>query len=154
LQTLGWRKIQAIVNLFSNEKAFLTGLIENIQRNIHVNPVAEARGYKHLLAKSRSIHEIAETIGKSDSYVCNRLNIIEKLHPYIRKQLSFTRVDSHLTPSHAERLAVVDDQKGQLQLAKLIEEKHLSVRQLELLTRQLQPNAAYAQNAQTTHANV
>jgi len=137
---LGWKKIQAIVKRISNEEAFLTGLIENIQRNIHVNPVAEARGYKHLLAKGWTIHEISQRIGKTDSYVCNRLNIIEKLHPQIRKQLSFTRVNSrsHLTPSHAERLALIDDPKRQLQLAKLIEEKNLSVRQLELLTRRLQ----------------
>jgi ParB family chromosome partitioning protein len=137
---LGWRKIPSIVKAISSEDAFVAGLVENLQRNIHVNPVAEAEGYKHLLAKGYTVHEIAEKIGKSDGYVCDRLRILNRLHPSIQKRLKFTRVNSGLTPSHAERLALIDDPKRQLQLAKLIEEKHLSVRQLEHLTRRLQAN--------------
>ena len=66
---LGWRKIPSIVKAISSEDAFVAGLVENLQRNIHVNPVAEAEGYKHLLAKGYTVHEIAEKIGKSDGYV-------------------------------------------------------------------------------------
>jgi len=66
---LGWRKIPALVREISGEEAFVAGLVENLQRNIRVNPVAEARGYRHLMAKGWTPHEIAQRIGKSDSYV-------------------------------------------------------------------------------------
>jgi ParB family chromosome partitioning protein len=56
---LGWKKIPALVKDISSEEAFLTGLIENLQRNIRISPVAEARGYKRLMAKGWTPHEIA-----------------------------------------------------------------------------------------------
>jgi len=71
---LGWKKIPALVKHISSEEAFLTGLTENLQRNIRINPVAEARGYRHLMAKGWTPHEIAQRIGKSDSYVYDRLS--------------------------------------------------------------------------------
>lgn len=135
---LGWKKIPALVRDVSSEDAFLTGLVENIQRNIRVNPVAEAQGYKRLMAKGWSPHEIAQRIGKSDKYVYERLRVLDKLHPAIKKQLVSTRVETPITASHAERLVLVDDPQLQLKLAELVRKKHLSVRQLELLTRKIQ----------------
>ena len=49
---LGWREIPALVREISGEEAFVAGLVENLQRNIRVNPVAEGRGYKHLMSKA------------------------------------------------------------------------------------------------------
>ena len=133
---LGWSHIPAVIVEITEEEAFLTCIIENLQRNVKMNPVAEAKGYKLLLSKGWTPHEIAQKIGKSDSYVYDRLRIITKLHPTIRKQLN-----SHvcnITPSHAERLALIPDPKLQLKLAKLVRERRLSVRQLERLTRKIQ----------------
>jgi ParB/RepB/Spo0J family partition protein len=84
---LGWKKIPAFVKHISSEDVFLTGLIENLQRNIRINPVAEARGYKRLMAKGWTSHEIAESIGKSDSYVYDRLRVLDRLHPSIQREL-------------------------------------------------------------------
>jgi len=84
---LGWRKIQALVTSISDEDAFLAGLIENLQRNIRVNPIAEARGYKLLIEKGWTAHQIARKIGKGDSYIYDRLRILDRLHPTIQRQL-------------------------------------------------------------------
>ena len=134
---LGWKKIPAFVKHISSEDAFLTGLIENIQRNIRINPVAEARGYKLLMAKGWTSHEIAKRIGKSDSYVYDRLRVLDRLHPTIQRELVTHVCKSPITPSHAERLTLIEDMKLQLKLAELVREKHLSVRQLERLTRRI-----------------
>jgi ParB family chromosome partitioning protein len=134
---LGWRKIPAFVKNISGEEAFLTGLIENLQRNIRINPVAEARGYKRLMAKGWTSHEIAKRIGKSDSYIYDRLRVLDKLHPTIQRQLITHVCKSPITPSHAERLTLIEDPELQLKLAELVREKHLSVRQLERLTRRI-----------------
>jgi len=135
---LGWRKIPAMVKHISSEDAFLTGLTENLQRNIRINPIAEARGYKHLMAKGWMPHDIAQRIGKSDSYVYDRLRVLDRLHPTIRRQLITHVCKTPITPSHAERLTLIGDMKLQLKLAELIRKKHLSVRQLEQLTRRIQ----------------
>jgi len=90
------------------------------------------------MAKGWTPHEIAKRIGRSDSYVYDRLRVLDRLHPTIRRQLTTHVCKSPITPSHAERLTLIGDMKLQLKLAKLIHKKHLSVRQLERLTRRIQ----------------
>jgi len=135
---LGWRKIPALVTSISDEDAFLAGLIENLQRNIRVNLIAEARGYKLLIEKGWTAHQIARKIGKRDSYIYDRLRILDRLHPTIQRQLITHVCKPPITPSHAERLSLIQDRELQLKLAELVREKHLSVRQLERLTRRIQ----------------
>ena len=90
------------------------------------------------MAKGWTPHEIAEKIGKSDSYVYDRLRVLDRLHPTLRRQLTTHVCKSPITPSHAERLTLIGDLKLQLKLAELVRRKHLSVRQLERLTRRIQ----------------
>ncbi len=135
---VGLKTIPAIIISISEEEAFLMNVVENLQRNIKINPIMEAQGYKNLIAKGWTIHEIALKIGKSDSYVYERLRLLDKLHPIIQKKLISRACKTFITPSHAERLALINDKEQQLKLAKLIEEKHLSLHQLERLTRKIQ----------------
>jgi len=136
---LGWERIPAVVINLSDEEAFLTCVIENLQRNIRINPVSEAEGYRTLISRGWTIHDIAQKIGKSDSYVYERLRILDGLHKKIKEKLvSHVCKDNPITPSHAERLALIKNKRLQLKLAKLIKEKGLSVRQLERLTAKVQ----------------
>ncbi|MEM2661210.1 MAG: ParB/RepB/Spo0J family partition protein [Nitrososphaeria archaeon] len=127
---LGWKKIKALVTDISLEESFLLQVAENLQRNTKINVVAEARGYKWLIERGWTLNQIAKKIGKSDKYVSARIRIIEKLHPYILEKLSLGKY-KHLTPSHAEQLALINDQSKQLELARIIEEEKLSVHELE-----------------------
>jgi ParB family chromosome partitioning protein len=127
---LGWKKIKALVANVSPEEAFLLQVVENIQRNVKINVVAEAEGYKRLIERGWTLKEIAEKIGKSDKYVSARVRIIEKLHPEILKKLS-QKEYKHLTASHAEQIALINDKKKQLELARIVEERKISVRKLE-----------------------
>jgi len=138
VRRLGWKRIPAIVREISDEESFLVNLTENLQRNAYVSPIAEARGYKYLVSKGWTISEIAGRIGKSDSYVCNRMRILERLHPELRRQVEFPRGNSRLTLSHAEHLSTIREPSRQLELARLIHEKNLSMRELERLTRKLE----------------
>jgi len=141
LKRLGLKFIPAIIVSVSEEEAFLMNVVENLQRNIKINPIMEAQGYKSLIAKGWTIHEIALKIGKSDSYVYERLRLLDKLHPAIQKKLTSRACKTAITPSHAERLTLISDKTQQLKLAKLIEEKHLSLHQLERLTRKIQQSS-------------
>jgi len=118
---LGWKTIPTLVWQVSDEEDFLLKCVENLQRNVHINPIAEARGYKRLIERGWTMVRIAEKIGKSCSYVSDRLRV---LHPRVRERLSFPRgKTSALTISHAEHLSLIDEPKLELWLAKLIEEK-------------------------------
>ncbi len=133
---LDWETIPAQVRVVSDEEGFLMNVTENLLRNNHMNPIAETKGYKLLISHGWTIHEIALKIGKSDSYVCDRLRLLKRLHPEIQRQLEFPRGNSNLTVSHAENLASIDDPGRQLELVRLIEKRKLSVRRLERLTHQ------------------
>ena len=135
VRRLGWKKVPAIVREISDEESFLMNLTENLQRNVHVSPIAEARGYKYLISKGWTIGEIAKRIGKSDSYVCNRMRILKRLHPELRRYVEFPRGNSYLTLSHAEHLSTIREPSRQLELARLIRKQSLSMRELERLTR-------------------
>jgi ParB family chromosome partitioning protein len=142
VRRLRWKKVAAIVGEISDEESFLMNMTENLQRNAYVSPIAEARGYKYLISKGWTISEIARRIGKSDSYVCNRMRVLERLHPELRRQLEFPRGNSPLTLSHAEHLSTIQEPSRQLELARLVRERNLTIRELERLTRKTRKKVA------------
>ena len=127
---LGWKTIPALVKTMSDDESFLTRLVENLHRNIEINPLSEASGYITLIDNGWTVSKIAERISKSDSYVSDRIGLIRRLHPEIAKK--FNGVDNkYLKPSHLEALAHLKSKKEQVELSDMIEQKHLSVRKLE-----------------------
>jgi ParB-like chromosome segregation protein Spo0J len=117
-------------------------ITENLQRNTYISPLAEAKGHRSLILKGWSIHDIALKIGKSDSYVCDRLRIMNRLHPEIQRMLECPTKNCNLTISHAEHLSLLNDYESQLELARLVREKKLTVRQLERIVRKSLRTAA------------
>jgi len=132
---LGWNRIPAIIKKASSEEAITMHVVENLQRNVHINPIAEAQGYKFLISRGWTMVQIANKIGKSCSYVSDRLRVLHKLHPEIRREVSFPRGKTRLTISHAEHLSLIEDPQQQLRLAKTIEKEGMSVRKLERMVR-------------------
>ena len=133
---LGLKSISAIVRPLSPEQAFLARVAENLSRNIYVDPISEARGYIALIDKHYTIGEIAKQIGKSDSYVSDRIGLIRRLHPQVLERIDVSRT---LTATHAVLLSRVEDSHRQLELAGLVERKRLSVRSLDELVRNRLP---------------
>ncbi|MGA2973499.1 MAG: ParB/RepB/Spo0J family partition protein [Candidatus Bathyarchaeia archaeon] len=128
---LGLTRISAVVTELNDEEAFLARVSENLLKNVYVDPIQEANGYKVLLTKGWTINAIAKRVGKSDSYICQRLSIIDHLAKSLSRKLSAS--NGSLTPSHAELLAKIRDVKRQIEVAEFVERKHLSVRGLEAL---------------------
>ena len=133
---LGLKSIPAIVRSLSPEQAFLARVTENLSRNVYVDPISEAKGYIALVDKHYTIGEIAKQIGKSDSYVSDRIGLIRRLHPQIVERIDGSKT---LTATHAVLLSRVEDLHRQLELAGLVERKRLSVRSLEELVRNRLP---------------
>lgn len=133
---LGWNSIPAIVKPLPDDDCFLTKLVENLQRNVEINPLSEAEGYIRLISNGWTITKIAERIGKSDSYVSARIGLIRRLDPKVANKANG---NGHIRPSHLEILARLKSKEQQLSLSDLIERKRMSVRTLEQLVSKGQP---------------
>ena len=102
-------------------------VLENVQRE-GLNALEEAEGYQTLINTfGYTQDKIAEMIGKSRAYIANMLRL-KKLPNEIQNMVT----NGLLTAGHARSLIDVDNN---IELAKVIINKNLSVRQSELLSK-------------------
>ena len=127
-RSLGWAEIPAVVKEMSSEEVLLLRIVENIQRNTSMNVLEEGKAYKGLMQRGWTVSQVSKAIGKSDSYVLDRVRVVDKLRPDIAKEAA---TNSHLTASHAIRIAYISNQDEQLELANLVKSEKVSVRELE-----------------------
>lgn len=108
-------------------------LVENLQRE-DLNPMEEARGYRALMDDFGLTQEsVSISVGKSRPAVANALRLLS-LQPEIVEFLE----KGALSSGHARALLPLEDKCLQLDAAKRIVEKGLSVRQAETLVAALQ----------------
>lgn len=128
----GLREIPAIVIEADDKKATELALIENLQRE-DLNPVEEATGYSRLLEEYGMTQEdAAKRVGKSRPAVANALRLLQ-LQPEILEMVK----TGALSAGHARAILTIKDLKKQKEAAQKIAALDLSVRQAELLCRNL-----------------
>jgi len=111
----------------NDELAAEFAVLENVQRE-GLNALEEANGYDTLIEKFNYTQDkLAEMIGKSRVHISNTLRL-KKLPDEIQDMI----INGLLTPGHARSLI---DVENNIELAKVIINKNLSVRQSELLTK-------------------
>lgn len=126
---LGLSFVPAIVRNVEDSVAFVFALIENIQRE-NLNPVEEALAFARFHDEFSMTHdEIAHMVGKSRATVTNSLRLLS-LEPQVMKMLEESKIDM----GHARALLSLSFET-QLDIAKEIIERQLSVRQAENLIR-------------------
>lgn len=96
---LGKETIQAVVKDLDDKQAFACMVIENLQRK-DIDPMEEAQALKYLYNKGAvSVKEIAKMLGKSQSFVVNRIqlnNIIPEFVAFLKEGV-LNLVHLHLT---------------------------------------------------------
>lgn len=128
----GLDKVPVIVRHVEDSDAIVMALIENIQRE-DLNPVEEASALQRLIDEfSLTQQEVADTVGKSRSAVANLLRLLN-LTPEVRRFLEHGDIEM----GHARALLPLASQQ-QLDAAKTVVTKSLSVRETEKLVKQLQ----------------
>jgi len=132
---LGMKRVHVLLKDMNEEEAFLARVSENLIRNSYVDPLEEAKGYKMLVARGWTINAIGQKVGKSDSYVCDRLSLLDHLSQKLLVKLA----SGELTPSHAEVLSRIRDQSKQEEVADWVKRRRLSVRSLEAILRHAPP---------------
>ena len=128
-QMAGLSSIPAVVKQVSDEAAIAMSLIENIQRE-NLNPIEEAMALKRLQDEFElTQQEVASAVGKSRATVTNLMRLIG-LHIDVQKMLQVGKLEM----GHARALLTLSETK-QVEFAKLVANRGLSVRQTESLVR-------------------
>ena len=123
-------EVPVIILNIDDKKSLEFAILENIQRS-DLNRIEEALGYDNLVKKfGYSQETLSKILGKSRSHIANTLRLAG-LPEEIKKMIS----DGLLTPGHARCLVNVPDN---INLAKIIVNKNLSVRQAEFLVKKEQ----------------
>ena len=128
----GLNEVPAVIIEADDKKAMELALIENLQRQ-DLNPVEEALGYQTLIEDfSLTQEEAAERVGKSRPAVANALRLLALTPPVLEKVRK-----GELSAGHARAILTVKDPKKQIDVAQKIAALGLSVRQAELLCKNL-----------------
>jgi len=126
-QLANMHEVPTVILDANDELAAEFAVLENVQRE-GLNALEEAEGYQTLINTfGYTQDKIAEMIGKSRAYIANMLRL-KKLPNEIQNMVT----NGLLTAGHARSLIDVDKN---IELAKVIINKNLSVRQSELLSK-------------------
>ena len=129
-------EIPAVIIEADDKKVKELALIENLQRQ-DLNPVEEAMGYQSLIDEYGLTQEdAAKRVGKSRPAVANALRLLS-LSPDILEMLRIGK----LTAGLARAVLVLKTEKRQLEAAQKISALGLSVRQAELLCKNMAKEA-------------
>jgi len=151
-QLAGLADIPAVVKDIPDEAAIAMALIENIQRE-DLNPLEEARALDRLIREFDLTHaEAADAVGRSRAAVSNLLrlqDLSDKVKPLLESR--------QLEMGHARALLGISNAVQQLDAARQVVKKGLSVRETERLVRHMLDNVGgkkVAKQAKSADADI
>jgi ParB family chromosome partitioning protein len=128
-QLAGLQKIPAVIRVLDSKSAAAIGLIENIQRE-DLNPLEEAQAFLRLIEEFDLTHQqVADSVGRSRATVSNLLRLLDLAEP-VKQQVN----KGLLNMGHARALLALI-RHDQVEVAKLVVNRGLSVRETELLVK-------------------
>ena len=128
----GLTEVPVVVIEADDQKAMELALIENLQRQ-DLNPVEEALGYQSLMEDFGLTQEsAAQRVGKSRPAVANALRLLNLPDGILEKVR-----DGSLSAGHARAILAIKSEKKQLEAMQKIIALGLSVRQAELLCKNM-----------------
>ncbi len=131
-QMAGLSDIPTVVRIVPDDAAIAMALIENIQRE-NLNPLEEARALDRLIKEFKLTHqEAADAIGRSRVSVSNLLRLLD-LSDRVMALLESRQIEM----GHARALLAISGTAEQLDAARQVIKKQLSVRDTERLVRRM-----------------
>lgn len=127
----GLKKIPVFIRVANDEQMLEMALIENIHRE-NLNAIEVAISYQRLLEECQLTQDkLSEKVGKDRSTVANFLRLLK-----LPAEIQIAIRDGYITMGHAKALINVSDKARQLIILKRIIDEDLSVRQVEMLTKE------------------
>ena len=124
------KEVPVIIKEYSDREVMEIALIENIQRK-DLNPIEEALAYKSLIDEySLKQEELANRVSKSRTAIANSMRLL-KLTDSVQNLL----INDEISMGHARALLTLEQEDLQIEAAKTIVSKGLSVRDTEKLVK-------------------
>lgn len=128
----GKTTIPAVLTKISEQDSAVIAIIENIQRD-DLSFFEEAESFQKLMGLyGLTQEEVAEILGKSQSYVANKTRLL-KLDPEVITAIS----ENGLTERHARALLRVPDKEIQLEVIDKVAKKGYTVKKTEELVERI-----------------
>ena len=128
-QNAGLHEVPVVILNVNDVKSLEFAIIENVQRQ-DLNPIEEAQGYQRLIDDfNYNQDKLSKFIGKSRSYIANSLRLLS-----LPEEVLLMVEQSDISAGHARSLIGLHNS---IDIAKKIIQKKLSVRQAEVLVKQL-----------------
>jgi ParB family chromosome partitioning protein len=148
-QKAGFTVVPAIIRQASDVESLELALVENVVRQ-ELNPVDEAFALKVLLEDLGVTQDnLAARVGKSRSAIANKIRLLDLPGP-VQDALA----DGTITEGHGRALLGLPSQGQQVQLARRIVEKGMSVRQVEDEVRRLASSSPTAPSRRSLDMDV
>lgn len=128
-KVLKMSKVPCHIVELDDKEAFEVSLIENVQRET-LNPMDEAKAFRKYTDERGygAVSELASKIGKSHTYVSRRIQLLS-----LPKEVQDEVVRRRTTPSIAQELSPLDDNKETAEVLEVIHEQHLSTREVRTI---------------------
>ena len=118
------KEVPVIIKEYSPQEVMEIALIENIQRR-DLNPIEEALAYKSLIDEyNLKQEEVADRVSKSRTAVTNSMRLLK-----LAEQVQTMLINEELSMGHARALLALEKEEVQVETAKAIVERKLSVRE-------------------------
>lgn len=133
-KSIGLKSVPVIVKDYDEKQVAEIALVENLQRE-DLNPIEEANGYKQLMEDFGLTQEqVSNRVQKSRSSVANSLRLLA-----LPKKIIALVEDGKLSMGHARAILGASTDAKMIEIADLVIEKGLSVRQVEALVKEKEP---------------
>lgn len=128
----GLKEVPVIIKDISDAQIMELALVENLQRE-DLSALEEAKGYKSLIdSYGMTQAEVAETVGKSRSYVANTIRLLNLPQSVVEKlELG------EITAGHARAMLALSNEDDIERALKITISQGLNVRQLEQLIKKM-----------------
>lgn len=126
------KEVPVIIKEYTKQEVMEIALIENIQRK-DLNPIEEALAYKSLIDEyNLKQDELAKRVSKSRAAIANSMRLL-RLVDEVQNML----INEEISMGHARALLALDQEDLQLEAARSVVERGLSVRETEKLVKSI-----------------
>lgn len=148
----GLTKIPAIIRNLDDKESSKIALIENLQRR-DLTPIEEARTYQKILELEEGMtqDELAQTMGKTQSAVSNKLRLLS-----LPEEVQYALLNEQISERHARCLLNLEDKNQQIRLLERIIATRMTVKELEKeikMFREQDPNSVFGIGYDTNISN-
>ncbi len=128
----GLKTIPVFIRVANDEQMLEMALIENTHRE-NLNAIEVAISYQRLIEECKLTQDqLSEQVGKDRSTIANFLRLLK-----LPAEIQIAIRDGFISMGHARAIVNIDDKAQQLTILKRIIDEDMSVRQVEILARNI-----------------